>query len=65
MMLPLAIAATLLAQASKPQAITPEQLKFFESTIRPILVDQCYGCHSAQSGRSRGGYVLDTRDAAR
>ncbi|MEY4832889.1 MAG: hypothetical protein RL527_1102 [Planctomycetota bacterium] len=64
-MLPLAIAATLLAQASKPQAITPEQLKFFESTIRPILVDQCYGCHSAQSGRSRGGYVLDTRDAAR
>ena len=64
-MLPLAITATILAQAVKPQAITPEQLKFFESTIRPILVDQCYGCHSAQSGRSRGGYLIDTRDAAR
>jgi hypothetical protein len=65
MLLPLAITATILAQAAKPQAITPEQLKFFESTIRPILVDQCYGCHSAQSGRSRGGYSIDTRDAAR
>ncbi|MDI9411222.1 MAG: PSD1 and planctomycete cytochrome C domain-containing protein, partial [Bacteroidia bacterium] len=65
MLLSLAITATILAQAAKPQAITPEQLKFFESTIRPILVDQCYGCHSAQSGRSRGGYLIDTRDAAR
>ncbi|MBM4052930.1 MAG: DUF1549 domain-containing protein, partial [Planctomycetes bacterium] len=65
MMLPLAMAAMILAQAKAPQAITPEQLKFFESTIRPILVDQCYGCHSAQSGRSRGGYLLDTRDGAR
>lgn len=65
MLLPFAITATILAQAAKPQAITPEQLKFFESTIRPILVDQCYGCHSAQSGRSRGGYLIDTREAAR
>lgn len=65
MLLPLAISATIFAQAAKPQAITPEQLMFFESTIRPILVDQCYGCHSAQSGRSRGGYLIDTRDAAR
>jgi hypothetical protein len=61
----LAIAAFLVAQASKPQAITPDQLQFFESTIRPILVDQCYGCHSAQSGRARGGYLVDTRDGAR
>jgi hypothetical protein len=65
MMLPLAIAATILAQAGAPPAITPDQLKFFESTIRPILVDQCYGCHSAQSGRSRGGYLIDTREGAR
>jgi hypothetical protein len=65
MMLPLAIAATILAQAVAPPAITPDQLKFFESTIRPILVDQCYGCHSAQSGRSRGGYLIDTREGAR
>ena len=64
-MLPLAIAATILAQAVAPPAITPDQLKFFESTIRPILVDQCYGCHSAQSGRSRGGYLIDTREGAR
>ena len=61
----LATAAFLVAQASKPQAITPDQLQFFESTIRPILVDQCYGCHSAQSGRARGGYLVDTRDGAR
>ncbi|MBM4109915.1 MAG: DUF1549 domain-containing protein [Phycisphaerae bacterium] len=65
MMIPLAITATIVAQAGRTQAIAPDELKFFESTIRPILVDRCYGCHSAQSGRSRGGYLLDTRDGAR
>ncbi len=60
-----AIASAALAQAAAPTALTAEQLSFFESSVRPILVDHCYGCHSAQSGRSRGGYQLDTRAGAR
>ena len=43
--------------------LTPEQLKFFESKIRPVLVSECYGCHSKQSGQARGGLKLDTRNA--
>lgn len=40
---------------------TPEQLAFFEKKIRPVLVDQCYQCHSAESEKIRGGLVLDTK----
>jgi hypothetical protein len=43
--------------------LTPEQVKFFESKIRPILIANCYGCHSSSSGKSKGGLRLDTRDA--
>ena len=41
---------------------TPEQEKFFETKIRPVMVRECYGCHSAQVGQTRGGLWLDTRD---
>ena len=34
-------------------------LAFFESRIRPVLVDQCYGCHSADSKQPEGGLRLD------
>ena len=39
-----------------------EQIEFFESKIRPILVQHCYECHSAQSGEDlEGGLFLDSR----
>ncbi len=44
---------------------SPEQLKFFESRIRPVLVRECYGCHSNQVGQVRGGLWLDTAEAMR
>jgi hypothetical protein len=40
----------------------PAGLEFFESKIRPILVDNCYPCHSQQSAKVKGGLLLDTRD---
>ena len=43
--------------------LTPSQLDFFESKIRPILVDNCYKCHSATADKIKGGLLLDTRDA--
>jgi len=39
------------------------QTAFFEKTIRPILINRCYECHSVESGKNKGGLRLDSRDA--
>lgn len=41
------------------------EVQFFESRIRPVLVENCYECHSADSKVVRGGLQLDHRDAMR
>ncbi|HBJ86864.1 MAG TPA: hypothetical protein DDZ88_24005, partial [Verrucomicrobiales bacterium] len=33
--------------------------------IRPVLVKHCYECHSAESGKSKGGLMLDTKHGIR
>jgi hypothetical protein len=38
---------------------------FFEAKIRPVLVKHCYECHSAESGKSKGGLMLDTKHGIR
>jgi hypothetical protein len=45
-----------------PAADDPAGMEFFESKIRPILVDNCYTCHSHQSVKVKGGLLLDTRE---
>ena len=42
--------------------LTADELKFFETKIRPVLVRECYGCHSNKSGNVRGGLRLDTKE---
>jgi len=37
--------------------------EFFEKKIRPALVAHCYECHSATSGKARGGLKVDSREA--
>ncbi|WP_020473936.1 DUF1549 domain-containing protein [Zavarzinella formosa] len=44
---------------------TAEQVAFFEKKIRPVLVAQCYSCHSEEAKKEKGGLLLDTRDAIR
>ncbi len=39
-----------------------EALEFFEKRIRPLLVDRCYSCHSAQAVKLKAGLRLDTRE---
>jgi len=42
----------------------PEQLAFFESKIRPVLVQHCYSCHSAEAlatGKLKAELLLDSR----
>src|SRR5476649_1842715 len=46
-------------------SLTPSQVEFFESKIRPILADKCYKCHSAQAEKVKGGLLLDTREGIR
>jgi len=41
-------------------ALAPKELEFFESKIRPILVNNCYKCHSKASEKLKGGLRLDT-----
>ena len=52
-----------IASASDPSTapISKEDTEFFEKSIRPILADKCYGCHSAQAKKVKGKLVLDTR----
>jgi hypothetical protein len=38
---------------------------FFERKIRPVLVEHCYACHSAEGKRFEGGLRVDSRDAIR
>ena len=56
--------------ATQPQqtpvaGFSREGLAFFEQKIRPVLLAQCYQCHSAQAKTPAGGLRLDTRDGMR
>lgn len=37
-----------------------DDVRFFESKIRPVLVKHCYECHSSESGKARGGLKVDS-----
>ncbi len=50
-----------IAQAAP--AADADKMAFFEKTIRPILINRCYECHSTESGKSKGSLLLDSRDA--
>ena len=40
-------------------------LAFFESKVRPVLVQHCHECHSADAKKVKGGLLLDTREGWR
>jgi hypothetical protein len=45
--------------ATAQQAIESRDLEFFEKRIRPVLVGECYECHSGE--KPKGGLRLDFR----
>jgi len=57
---PVAVAAAPAVAAKTDGAVTPEQEKFFETNIRPVLVSKCYTCHTQAAN---GGLRLDSREA--
>src|SRR5947207_1423169 len=40
-------------------------VEFFEKKVRPLLVQHCYSCHSAEARKQRGGLLLDSREGLR
>jgi len=57
-----AASTTIAAPSNK---FTPDQIEFFENKIRPVLVKNCYDCHSEEKGKNKGELTLDTRDGIR
>ncbi len=52
---------TLFALAAAPIAHGDEGVLFFESKIRPLLIQHCYDCHSEEAGKRKGGLWLDRK----
>ena len=55
------VALSLLAAARLLAADDPANVAFFEQKIRPVLVEQCYECHSAKAKKLKGGLYLDSK----
>ena len=59
-----AIGAILIALPLRAaDAPSRERIEFFESKIRPVLVDKCYSCHSEQSRKLKGELKVDSAAA--
>ena len=54
------LAATLLALPAAAADVPADDLAFFESEVRPLLVERCYACHAAGAERIEGGLRLDS-----
>jgi hypothetical protein len=48
--------------AGTPLAAQTTDIEFFETKIRPVLAQKCYGCHSSKMPAPKGNLVLDTRE---
>jgi len=53
-----ALVATARIASAEP---TPEQLAFFESKVRPLLVERCHKCHAGE--HAKGDLWLDARES--
>jgi hypothetical protein len=54
------IALIVLGGSSASSAENP--IDFFEKKIRPVLVENCYKCHSASAEKLKAALLLDTRE---
>jgi hypothetical protein len=51
------------ALGAQPPALTAAPAAFFESQVRPVLVDRCFGCHGPEVPTPFGGLRMDSREA--
>ncbi len=56
------VSVLLAALSSQAMAVDDSSgVGFFESKIRPVLVERCYECHSAAAKKPKGGLRVDSR----
>lgn len=53
---------TTLEKTTQIDEVLQAESDFFESKIRPVLVEHCYSCHAADAKIIRGGLLVDSRD---
>src|SRR5688500_9591498 len=51
------------ATAAYGGSAEPAGIEFFEKHIRPVLVEHCHQCHSAEAEKVKGGLLVDSREA--
>jgi hypothetical protein len=51
--------------AEEPPEISADDLAFFESKVRPLLIERCYECHSQNAKTLQGGLLLDAASGLR
>jgi mono/diheme cytochrome c family protein len=51
----------LLATSPLIGAEDPANVAFFEQKIRPVLIEQCYECHSTKAKKLKSGLYLDSK----
>ena len=49
------------AVAQENASFSPEQLKFYETKVRPLLAARCLECHGANLKEPKGGLSLESR----
>jgi hypothetical protein len=58
------LAFTIPAALAQDKPLTPEELEFFETKIRPALIEHCHKCHSGdKDAKVKGGLQVDSRAA--
>ncbi len=60
--LPSGSAVLLLAIVSAAHGEEQKKAEFFEKRVRPILVSECYSCHSSQTAEPKGSLRVDLRE---
>ena len=48
--------------ASSPLSAQTPDIEFFETKIRPVLAQKCYGCHNSKMPAPKGNLVLDSKE---
>jgi mono/diheme cytochrome c family protein len=55
------ILSTIFIISSSALAVDPAGVAFFEQKVRPVLVEHCYSCHSAEAKKLKGNLYLDSK----
>src|SRR4051812_31916678 len=60
-----AVLGSIASSIAAPPVAQPsaDQSQYFESKVRPILVNNCYKCHSSQAEKLKGGLSLEFKES--